>query len=465
MNDSYYIHNALIVNESDRFSGSVLVNDGLIFEVFHGNAPAGFLMPADTTWVDAKQQYLLPGVIDDHVHFREPGLTAQGDIYTESRAAVAGGITSYMEMPNTRPNATSLDILEEKFELASEKSLANYSFFLGATNSNLSEIEKADSGNICGLKLFMGASTGNMLVDDPRALQAIFEKSPLLIVVHAEEEAIVQHNLSEFNARYGENIPVSAHPLIRTAEACFLSSEKAVSLARKNNARLHLAHLSTAKELELLQNDIPLVEKMITGEVCVHHLWFDDRDYQDLGSRIKWNPAIKTSGDREGLFRGLLDDKIDIIATDHAPHLITEKENPYHGCPSGAPLVQHSLVAMFGFFQLGKISVEKIVDKMCHGPAILYRISNRGFIRKGYAADLVLVDPDDPWTVEPENVLYKCGWSPFEGVTFKSRVTHTWVNGHMVFDRGRFNESQKGQRLVFNNPIPPDPLPQQGKGE
>ena len=452
MMNSYYIHNALIVNEGKRFSGGVFIQEGLIGEIFRGNAPDDFQMPACTVFIDAKQQYLLPGIIDDHVHFREPGLTEKGDIHSESRAAVAGGVTSYMEMPNTRPNATTLELLEEKYELASLKSLANYSFFLGATNQNISEIEHADPAMICGVKLFMGASTGNMLVDDPEALDAIFARSPLLIAVHAEEESIVQHNLEEFIRQYGEDIPVSAHPLIRSGEACFCSSEKAVNLAVKYNARLHLMHLSTAKELGLLQNDIPLEEKKITGEVCIHHLWFDDRDYGDLGARIRWNPAIKTSGDREALFAGLLNNKIDLIATDHAPHLKGEKENPYTSCPSGGPLIQHSLVAMFGFFQLGKIPVEKIVDKMCHAPAILYRIKNRGFIRKGYAADIVLVDPDDPWTVAPENILYKCGWSPFEGVTFKSRVTHTWVNGHLAYERGKFNELTKGQRLVFNPP-------------
>ena len=450
MNKAYYIHNALVVNEGQRFSGGVFIQDGLIAEIFHGNVPVDFPMPGDTIVMDAKQKYLLPGVIDDHVHFREPGLTDKGDIYTESRAAVAGGVTSYMEMPNTKPNATTLDILEEKFELASKKSLANYSFFLGATNTNMAEIEQADPSAICGVKLFMGASTGNMLVDDPETLQAIFEKSPLLVVVHAEEESIVQHNLNNFKSQYGEDIPSSAHPLIRTEEACFISSEKAVTLAKKYNSRLHLAHLSTVKELDLLRNDIPLEEKRITAEVCIHHLWFDDRDYQDLGSKIKWNPAIKASNDREGLFAGLLNNKIDVIATDHAPHLKGEKENPYCSCPSGGPLIQHSLVAMFGFSQLGKIRVEEIVEKMCHAPAILYNIVNRGFIRKGYAADLVLIDPDDPWTVEPGNILYKCGWSPFEGVTFKSRVTQTWVNGLLVYDRGSFNESQHGRRLSFN---------------
>jgi dihydroorotase len=389
-------------------------------------------------------------VIDDHVHFREPGLTEKGDIYTESKAAVAGGVTSYMEMPNTKPNATTLALLEEKFDLASLKSLANYSFFLGATNSNIEEIVQADPAKICGLKLFMGASTGNMLVDDPDALKAIFEKSPLLIAVHAEEEAIVQQNLSEFKEKYGEQIPASAHPLIRSEEACFRSSEKAVSLAATYHSRLHLTHLSTGRELGLLQNNVPLAEKMITGEVCIHHLWFDDRDYEDLGSLIKWNPAIKSSSNREALFAGLLKGTIDIIATDHAPHLRGEKDNAYTCCPSGGPMIQHSLVAMFGFFQFGKISVEMIVEKMCHNPAILYRIPNRGFIRKGYAADLVLVDPDDPWTVATENVLYKCGWSPFEGTSFRSKVVKTIVNGTIVFDNGVIKEDYRGQRLLFD---------------
>lgn len=450
MLNSYYIHNALIVNENSRFSGGVLVQNGMISDIFQGNAPADYIMPAETTRVDARQKYLIPGIIDDHVHFREPGLTGKGSIETESRAAVAGGVTSYMEMPNTIPNATTLEILEEKFDIAAQRSLANYSFFLGATNDNISEIKMADPARICGVKVFMGASTGNMLVDDPGALRAIFEGSPLLIVVHAEEEPVIRLNLERFTSKYGAAIPAAAHPMIRTEEACYLSSQKAVKLALESNARLHLAHLSTEKELELLRNDIPLAEKNVTGEVCIHHLWFDDRDYADLGSRIRWNPAIKTPQDREGLFAGLLNNKIDLIATDHAPHLKGEKENAYCSCPSGGPTIQHALVAMFGFFQLGKISVEKIVEKMCHAPAILYRISNRGFIRKGFAADLVLVDPDDPWKVEPGNILYKCGWSPFEGVTFRARVTHTWVNGHLVFDQGRFDDSIKGSRLQFN---------------
>jgi dihydroorotase len=447
---NYYIHNALIVNEQKRFSGSVFIQDGLIEEVFAGNAPADYLFPDNTIQIDAKQKYLIPGVIDDHVHFREPGLEAKGDIFTESRAAVAGGVTSYMEMPNTVPNATTLEILEAKYQLAAEKSLANYSFFLGAANDNLAEIAKADPEKICGLKLFMGSSTGNMKVDDPLVLETIFKTSPLLIMVHAEDDALIRENLNSFKERFGEAIPADAHPLIRSEEACFISSEQAVSVAKRYNSRLHLAHLSTVKELDLLQNDIPLENKRITGEVCVHHLWFDDRDYQDLGNKIKWNPSIKSVSDRTGLLEGVLNNKIDLIATDHAPHLQSEKEHEYCSCPSGSPLIQHALVAMFGLFQLGKIQVETIVEKMCHAPAILYRIKNRGFIRTGYAADLVLVDPDDPWQVEKENILYKCGWSPFEGVTFRSRITHTWVNGHLVFNQGKFDQSQKGSRLAFN---------------
>ncbi|MEI6683929.1 MAG: dihydroorotase [Bacteroidota bacterium] len=449
MTNSYYIHNAHIINENERFTGAVYILDGLISEIFHGNAPPGFTMAANTVVIDAGEKFLIPGVIDDHVHFREPGLTGKGDIHSESRAAVAGGVTSYMEMPNTRPNATSLGILEEKFALAATSSLANYSFYLGATNDNLAEIKKADPASVCGLKLFLGASTGNMLVDDPETLDAIFAASPLLICVHAEEESIIRDNTRAFTEKYGEDIPPEAHPLIRSEDACFTSSGKAVNLALRHNARLHLLHLSTARELTLLTDRRPLAEKKITGEVCIHHLWFDDRDYADLGAGIKWNPAVKSSADREALMAGVLNNTLDIIATDHAPHLKGEKENPYTSCPSGGPLVQHSLVAMMGFSQLGKISVEKIVEKMCHNPAILFQIEKRGFIRKGYHADLVLLDQDAPWTVEKENILYKCGWSPFEGVTFKSRVTHTWVNGKLIYSQGVFDESHKGMRLKF----------------
>jgi dihydroorotase len=445
----YYIHNAQIINEGQRFSGALYISGGLIREIFRGNAPAGYLFPENTVKIDAGQSFLLPGIIDAHVHFREPGLEAKGDIFTESRAAVAGGVTSYMEMPNTIPNATSLEILEQKFELASKRSWANYSFYLGASSSNLDEIRKAEPGKVCGLKLFLGSSTGNMKVEDPVILERIFRESPLLISVHAEDDELIRHNLAVAKEHYGEAIPPSAHPLIRNDEACFRSSAYAMELAEATGARLHLAHLSTARELSLLKNDQPLENKRITGEVCVHHLWFDEQDYHELGSLIRWNPAIKGSGDREALLEALLDNRIDLVATDHAPHLLAEKEKPYLECPSGSPLVQHSLVAMTAFYHLSKITMESIVEKMCHAPARLFRIQNRGYIRPGFAADLVLVNPDDPWTVEKENILYKCGWSPFEGVTFKSRVTHTWVNGYLVFDKGRFQESGHGERLKF----------------
>ena len=448
--ESYFIYNALLVNEGKQFPGSLLIKDGLIEEIFSGPRPVSFVLPKPCMQIDAHGQMLIPGVIDDQVHFRDPGLTEKGDLYTESRAAVAGGVTSFMDMPNTLPKATSLDILEDKYRLASEKSLANYSFFLGAANDNLEEIKKADPARICGLKIFTGASTGNMLVSDQEILEAIFRESPVLIAVHSEDEAIIQANLKTFKEKYGDDIPIEAHPHIRSEEACYKSSEFLVELARKHNSRLHLLHLSTARELDLLDNTITLAEKRITGEVCVHHLWFDERDYADLGSRIKWNPAIKTEKDKLGLMEGLINNKIDIVATDHAPHLLSEKSNPYTSCPSGAPLIQHSLVAMLGFYHMGKLSLGKIIDKLCHSPAILYRIQQRGFIRKGYFADLVLVDMDAPWTVAPENILYKCGWSPLEGVTFKSRVNMTWVNGRLVFDHGKFNESFKGQRLSFN---------------
>ncbi len=447
---SYYIYNAIIVNEGRRFPGAVYIQNEEIAEVFEGRAPSGYLFSEGTVRIDAGEKFLIPGIIDEHTHFRDPGLTDKADMATESRAAIAGGVTSFMEMPNTIPNATTLDLLEEKFRIAAGKSLANYSFYLGATNDNLAEITKANPEKICGLKLFLGASTGNMLVDDPIALDAIFAASPLLIAVHAEEESVIRRNMAQFKAQYGDHIPPAAHPLIRSEEACFISSEKAVAMARKYNARLHLLHLSTAKELELLQNDVPLSEKRITGEVCVHHLWFDDRDYLDHGCFIKWNPAIKTSADREALLVALLNGKLDVVATDHAPHLKEEKERGDLSCPSGGPLIQHSLVAMMGLSHLGKITLEKIVEKMCHAPATLFHIPDRGFLRKGYKADLVLVDDDNPWVVEKENILYKCGWSPFEGVTFKSRVTHTWVNGQLVFQNGQFDVTRKGQRLHFS---------------
>ena len=451
MEDRILISGATIVNENRVFEGSVLIRDGLIEGVFHRDDPE---VPVED-WenieiIDARGLHLFPGVIDDQVHFREPGLTQKGDIYSESRAAVAGGVTSYMDMPNTDPKAVKLDILEEKYRIASRRSLANYSFFLGATNDNFSEIAKADSRRICGLKVFLGASTGNMLVNDPEALEKIFRDSKLLVAIHSEDEGIIRKNLDAFLEKYGENIPVEAHPLIRSEEACYVSTEKAVNLARKYNTRLHILHLSTAKELELLDTGVPLEKKRITAEVCVHHLWFNDQDYKEKGTLIKWNPAIKTEHDRNALFEALKSGAIDIIATDHAPHLREEKLNPYRSCPSGAPLVQHSLVAMLEFYHRKKISLDKIVSKMAHAPALLYRIKNRGYIRKGYFADLVLVDLRDPWKVEASNILCKCGWSPFEGVTFTSKVKHTFVNGNHVYRNGRFSENLMGKRLEFN---------------
>ncbi len=445
------ITGAKIVNEGRIFEGSVLIRDDRIEEVITEGSTSSLLEDIENIeLIDARGKFLLPGVIDDQVHFRDPGLTHKGDLYTETRAAVAGGVTSFMDMPNTDPKATTLKILEEKYKLASQKSLANYSFFLGATNENLEEIEKADPAKICGVKVFMGASTGNMLVDDPDALEKIFSKSRMIVAIHSEDEGIIRKNLAAFREKYGEQIPMEAHPLIRSEEACFVSTKRAVELAVKHNTRLHVLHLSTARELELFRNDIPLKKKRITAEVCVHHLWFDDRDYTRLGSRIKWNPAIKTEQDKKSLFKGLLEDKIDLIASDHAPHLDEEKSHPYLSCPSGGPLIQHSLVIMMEFFHLKKISIEKIVEKMCHAPAVLYHIKDRGFIRKGYFADLVLVDTDDSWTVSKENILYKCDWSPFEGTKFSSRISHTFVNGNPVYRNGSFDERYRGKRLEFN---------------
>jgi len=448
------ITGANIVNEGRIFEGSVLIRGDRIEEIIPSNSYNPVLEDLENVeLIDGRGKFLIPGVIDDQVHFRDPGLTQKGDLSTESRAAIAGGVTSFMDMPNTDPKATTLDILEEKYKLASDRSFANYSFFLGATNDNLEEIKKADPSKICGVKVFLGASTGNMLVDDPEVLAKIFANSRMIVAIHSEDEGIIRKNLATFKEKYGEQIPVEAHPLIRSEEACYVSTKRAVELAGKHNTRLHVLHLSTAKELELFRNDIPLKDKRITAEVCVHHLWFDDRDYPRLGSRIKWNPAIKTEKDKDGLFKGLLSDRIDIIATDHAPHLESEKSNPYLSCPSGGPLVQHSLVIMLEFYSRKMITIEKIVEKMCHAPAVLYRIKDRGFIRKGYFADLVLVDTSAPWTVTRKNILYKCGWSPFEGTTFSSSVTHTFVNGNAVYRNGKPDERWRGKRLEFNPSI------------
>jgi dihydroorotase len=389
-------------------------------------------------------------VIDDQVHFREPGLTHKGDIYSETRAAASGGITSFMEMPNTVPQTITIADLDEKYHLGSEKSLINYSFCIGATNSNLQEIMKANPSEVCGIKLFMGSSTGNMLVDNETALKELFKNALLPISAHCEDEPTIRKNIEIYRQKYGEDIPVKMHPLIRSREACFLSSSHAVNLAKEYNTRLHIFHLSTADEMKLFRNEIPPEQKRITSEVCIHHLWFDDSYYEELGSRIKWNPAIKTRFDRDALIDAVNNNLIDVIATDHAPHTIEEKTNSYFKSPSGGPLVQHSLVVMLELWHRNIFTLEKIVEKMCHNPAILFRIKGRGFIREGYKADLCLFNPEDPWTVSKDNILYKCGWSPFEGTTFKSKVVQTIVNGTVVYNKGMINEDYRGQRLSFD---------------
>ena len=441
---STLISNALLINEGKIFLADVFIQNGLIAQIGQS-----LDVQADES-IDAEGKYLMPGIIDDQVHFREPGLTHKGELYTESKAAVAGGITSFMEMPNTKPQTLTQELLEQKYQRAKEVSLANYSFFMGASNDNLEEVLKTDPKNVGAIKIFMGSSTGNMLVDDKSVLENIFEKSKMLIAVHCEDEATIQQNTAHYKSIYGEDVPIEMHPKIRSDEACYKSSSMAIELAKKHDTRLHVFHLSTAKEMELFRNDIPLEEKRITAEVCIHHLWFDDSQYADKGTHIKWNPAVKSKADKEAVFEALLDDRIDIIATDHAPHTLEEKNNTYFNAPSGGPLVQHALVAMLELYHQGKIRLEKIVEKMCHAPAICFQVENRGFIREGYAADLVLVEIDNPWEVNKDNILYKCAWSPFEGNTFKSRVTHTWVNGHLAYQNGSFDESQKGHRLTFD---------------
>lgn len=438
------IKNAKIVNEGTIFEGDVLIENEYIKEIAESISAK-----PNCTVIDAEGNYLIPGVIDDQVHFREPGLTHKGDIASESRAAVAGGITSFIEQPNTVPNAVTQELLEQKYEIASLKSFANYSFMMGGTNDNLEEVLKTNPRNVAGIKLFLGSSTGNMLVDNEEVLEKIFSSTPMLIAVHCEDEATIKTNLERYKAEYGDNIPMDFHHLIRSEEACYLSSSKAIELAKKTGARLHIFHVSTAKETELFTNKIPLEEKKITAEVCVHHLWFTNEDYKTKGTLIKWNPAVKTQADKDGLWKALLDDRIDVIATDHAPHTWEEKQNPYTSAPSGAPLVQHSLVAMFEAYLQGKISVEKIVEKMAHNPAKIFKIEKRGFIREGYFADLTIVNTTTPWTVNKDNVLYKCGWSPLEGTNFKSRITHTFVNGHLAYVNGKVKEEHFGQRLLF----------------
>jgi len=437
------IKNAQIVNEGKIIQSDILIENDLISKI------ENHISEEADQIIDASGKYLLPGIIDDQVHFRDPGLTWKGDIETESRSAIAGGTTSFIEQPNTVPNAVTQELLADKYELASQKSFANYGFMMGGTNDNLEEVLKTNPRNVPGIKLFLGSSTGNMLVDNPETLENIFSNTKMLIAVHCEDEATIRENTQKYLDEYGEDIPVKFHHLIRSNEACYKSSSKAIELAQKTGARLHVFHLSTAIETDLFRNDIPLKDKKITAEVCVHHLTFTNEDYETKGNLIKWNPAVKTLKDKDGLWEALLDDRIDVIATDHAPHTWEEKQNVYTKCPSGAPLVQHSLVVMLENFRNGKITLEKIVEKMCHNPAILFRVEKRGFVREGYKADLVLVDLEESWTVAKENILYKCGWSPLVGTEFHSKVTHTFVNGNLVYENGKINEEKFGERLLF----------------
>ena len=439
------IKNARIVNEGKIFNGDILIENEYIKEVSSSISAKS----SNVHVFDAEDNFVLPGVIDDQVHFREPGLTHKATIESESKAAVAGGITSFIEMPNTNPQTTTIEKLEEKFDIAAKTSWANYSFMFGGTNDNLEEILKVDAKNVAALKLFLGSSTGNMLVDNPKVLEKIFRSTNLLIAVHCEDEGTIQKNLRAHIDKYGDDIPIKYHPIIRSEEACYLSSSKAIELAKKTGARLHVFHLSTGKETQLFSNKIPLKDKKITAEVCVHHLWFTDEDYDKKGALIKWNPAVKTQKDKDALWKALLDNRIDVIATDHAPHTLEEKNNVYTKAPSGGPLVQHALVAMLEAHHQGKISIEKIVEKMCHNPAILFQIEKRCYIKEGNIADLVIVEINNPWTVKKDNILYKCGWSPFEGTSFKSRISHTFVNGSLVYKNFKFYDANAAKRLTF----------------
>ena len=441
----FLVKNVRIVNEGNIFEGDVRVSGERIEKISSTITPN----PSDTI-IEGDGSWLLPGFIDDQVHFREPGLTHKAEIYTESRAAVAGGITSFMEMPNTVPNTLTQELLEQKYALGASKSLANYSFYMGASNDNLDEVLKTNTQNVCGVKVFMGSSTGNMLVDNEKTLEGIFSKSPMLVATHCEDEATIRRNIEHFKDKYGEDVPMKYHPIIRNEEACYLSSSMAVALAKKNNTRLHILHISTEKETHLFRNDIPLEQKRITAEACIHHLWFDSGDYDAKGSLIKWNPAVKSPSDREGILKALIDDRIDVLATDHAPHTLEEKSNSYFNAPSGGPLVQHALVALLQMYDEGKISIEKIVQKMAHNPAILFEVRERGYIREGYFADLVIVKPNKPWRVSKENIMAKCGWSPFEGETFNNSISHTFISGHLAWANGQIQEGKNGKRLQFD---------------
>lgn len=443
------IANATLVNDGQIKRVSLIIRNGLIDQILTENPDEIYSQKLDRL-IEAKGKLLFPGVIDDQVHFREPGLTHKGDIYSESKAGVAGGVTTFMEMPNTNPQTTTLALLDEKFKIGAEKSMANYSFYLGATNDNIEEIAKVNPAKVCGIKVFMGSSTGNMLVDSLESLEKIFKQSPVLIATHCEDEATIKENLIKYKELYGEEIPFKYHAEIRSEKACFLSSSLAVGLAKRYNSRLHILHLSTGKELELFDEGIPIYNKRITSEVCVHHLWFSSNDYEDKGWRIKWNPSIKTEKDRISLIEGLKNNKVDIVATDHAPHIKSEKDAGYFKSASGGPMVQHSLLAMIELSKKGYFPLELVAHKMCHAPAIVYNIEKRGFVKEGYFADLVLVDPNVNWTVEGNNLLYKCGWSPLEGQQLSSKVTHTIINGRVVYENEQFDESFRGSALTFS---------------
>ncbi len=440
----YLIKNAKVVNEHKILETDVLIEGELISRIDKN------ISDSLAKTIDLNGDYLLPGVIDDQVHFREPGLTHKGNIASESRAAIAGGITSFMEQPNTNPQTTTLEKLEEKFSIAAKNSSANYSFLFGGTNDNLEELKRLDKNACSGVKLFLGSSTGNMLVDNEVVLEKIFKSTEMVISTHCEDEGTIRANMAKYQQEYGDDIPIRFHPLIRSEEACYLSSSKAIALAKKTGARLHVFHVSTGIETDLFTNSIPLEDKKITSEVCIHHLWFSDEDYAKKGTLIKWNPAVKTKTDQEKLWDALLDDRIDVVATDHAPHTLEEKNNPYTKAPSGGPLVQHALLAMLQKEEEGKIDLSKLVEKMCHNPAKLFDIDRRGFIKEGYFADLVHVNRDSQNEVKKSNILYKCGWSPFEGVTFGSRVMRTFVNGHLAYDQGIFSTERNAKRLTFN---------------
>jgi dihydroorotase len=447
MTEKTLIKNIGILNEGQRFVADLLIDNGLIQTI------GQLIDDKNVKVIDGTGMYLFPGIIDGQVHFREPGLTHKGDLYTESKAAIAGGVTSFIDMPNTFPNVLTIDILNEKYRIASEKSLANFGFFLGVNGDNLDEIIKLDTSNLLGVSddgLYF-TKKGNLLADNPETMEKLFANCKSIIAIHSEKEQIVEENENIYREKYGDDVPIEFHPIIRSEKACYEATKRAIDIANKHKARLHILHLTTQAETHLFRNDIPLQEKSITTEVSVHHLWFSDKDYKRLGTFIKWNPAIKTEKDRRGLLKALLDDRIDIVTTDHAPHTLDEKQKPYFQSMSGAPIIQHSLNIMLEFFKQGIISLEKIAEKMCHNPAILYGIEKRGFIREGYFADLTIVDLNSSWTVDKNNILSKCGWSPLEGTTFQTKVTHTFINGNLIYNNGNFDETKRGLPLSKSN--------------